>query len=54
MKNVRAVPSPGSGYNGEYRIEICEAGVWTPIATGLQKTMADNIIIQSLNRTICG
>lgn len=52
--NVRAVPEPGQGFEGRYRIEINKYGVWTPIAIGLTKKIAEDVITQALNRTICG
>lgn len=53
-KNVRSVPEPGQGFDGRHRIEICQSGVWNPIVSGITKTMAEDIIKQALNRTICG
>ena len=52
---VRAVPMTGQDFqSGQYAIEVCEGGQWTPIVEGLSSGTANSIINQALNRVICG
>lgn len=53
-KNVRVVPMSGQGFSGDHQIEVCDGGIWTPIAIGLTKTMAEGIVRDALSRVICG
>ena len=53
--NVRVTPMPGQSIvEGDHQIEINENGSWSPIATGIKKMIAEQIISQALNRVICG
>lgn len=53
--NVRSVPMPGQNVNsGDYQIEISQNGEWTPVATGISKKIAEDIISQATNRVILG
>lgn len=52
--NVRSVPMPGQTINGQHQVEIRKDAVWTPIVVGLAKHIAEGIIAQATNRTICG
>jgi len=53
--NVRTVPMPGQNVNsGQYQIEINQAGTWVPVATGISKKIAEDIISQATNRVILG
>ena len=52
---VRTVPMPGQNVNtGDYQIEIKEGGAWSPVATGITKKIAEDIISQATNRVILG
>jgi|3_EtaG_2_1085321.scaffolds.fasta_scaffold00047_26 uncharacterized sporulation protein YeaH/YhbH (DUF444 family) len=52
---VRAIPMPGQNVNsGNYQIEINQAGVWTAVASGISKKIAEDIISQATNRVILG
>jgi len=53
--NVRSVPMEGQNvHTGQYQIEIKETDTWVPVAIGITKIIADNIISQAVNRVICG
>lgn len=53
--NVRTVPMPGQNVNaGDYQIEINESGTWIPVATGISKKIAEDIVSQATNRVILG
>ena len=54
QQNVRVVPMPGSGFNGDHQIEIRDNGTWCAIVTGLRKAIAESIVQDQLNRTILG
>lgn len=52
---VRSVPMPGQNVNtGDYQIEIKKDDSWTPVATGITKKIAEDIISQATNRVILG
>jgi len=52
---VRAVPMEGQNiHTGQYQIEVQENEEWIPVAVGVTKTIAENIINQAINRVICG
>jgi len=54
-QNVRSTPMPGEDVvNGKYQIEVNENGVWSAIAIGVSKRIAEDIISQAVNRTILG
>lgn len=53
-KNVRVVPMPGQGFDGDQQIEIKEDNNWVVVVSGLSKPMAEGIVRESINRTICG
>lgn len=53
--HVRSVPMPGQNVNtGNYQIEIDEGNGWTPIVVGVQRSIADSIIQQAVNKVILG
>ena len=53
--NVRSVPMAGQCVqSGLYVIEVLEGGSWLPVAEGMTKSTAENIITQATNRVICG
>ena len=53
--NVRSTPMEGQNvHTGQYQIEVKESDMWVPVAIGITKTIADNIISQAVNRVICG
>jgi hypothetical protein len=55
VANVRTVPMPGQNVNaGDYQIEINESGAWIPVATGISKKIAEDIVSQATNRVILG
>lgn len=39
---------------GTYKIEVRQGGVWIRVISGLTKTIADSLVQQASNRTICG
>ena len=53
--NVRIVPMVGQDMNhGNHQIEVNQNGQWTIIAAGVKRTLAEQMVNQALNRTICG
>jgi hypothetical protein len=53
--NVRFVPMPGQSVNdGQYQIEVNQHGEWVPVATGISKKIAEDLITQATNRVILG
>lgn len=53
--NVRMLPMLGQNIQeGDYQIEVKDGTAWLPIVTGVKRTLAEQIIGQALNRTICG
>ncbi len=52
--NARIVPMPGQDVNGRQQVEIREGTSWRPVVTGVSRKMAEDIIAQAVNRTICG
>jgi len=53
--NVRITPMSGqSVMEGDHQIEINQNGTWSPIVTGVKRTIAEQIVSQALNRVICG
>lgn len=53
-KNVRVIPMPGHSFNGDHQIEVYENSQWIPVILGLAKTVAESIVREATNRTICG
>lgn len=54
-RNVRVVPMSGQpAISGLHAIEIRQANGWIPIASGLQKAVAEDIVRQATNRVILG
>lgn len=52
---VRILPMAGQNVlEGDYQIEIKEEDNWVVLVTGLKKVIAEQIVGQALNRTICG
>ncbi len=52
--NARVVPMPGQDVNGRQQVEIREGASWRAVVTGVSRKMAEDIIAQAVNRTICG
>lgn len=53
--NVRITPMSGQSITeGDYQIEINQSGNWSPVVTGVKRMIAEQIVSQALNRTICG
>lgn len=53
--NVRVTPMPGQTITeGDHQIEINKDGSWTSVVTGVKKAIAEQIVLQALNRVICG
>lgn len=53
--NVRVVPMTGQHcINGQFQIEVKENSGWVPIATGLYKSVAEDIIKQATSKLILG
>lgn len=53
--NVRITPMAGQSITeGDHQIEINQNGTWSAIATGVKRTLAEQLVNQALNRTICG
>jgi len=38
----------------KYKIEAKVGGVWVPVIGGLEKSIAENLVLKALNRTILG
>jgi len=54
-EKARAVPMEGqSAVSGQYQIEIKEGDGWSTVASGLTKSLAEQVIAQATNRVICG
>ena len=52
---VRVVPMAGQNVlTGKHQIEIMENDVWTPVATGMTKQIAESIVSTAVNKVICG
>jgi hypothetical protein len=52
---VRVVPMPGENFkSGKHQIEINEGNTWRPIVVGIDQTIANNLVINATNNTICG
>lgn len=52
---VRILPMIGEdAINGNYQIEVNQNGGWAQVLTGVKKNMAEQMVTQALNRTICG
>ncbi len=53
--NVRVVPMPGQpALTGLHMIEVRDGSIWAGIVSGLSKAVAEDIVRQATNRTICG
>ena len=53
--NVRTVPMAGQSIQGgDYQIEVRNNDNWTPVVTGVQKSVAESIVSQAINRVILG
>lgn len=53
--NVRVVPRPGQNVqSGEYQIEIKDGSSWQTIAVCPNRSIADSIVNQAVNKVILG
>lgn len=54
-QKVRILPMTGQAINeGDYQIEIKDDNNWSVIVSGVKKVVAEQLVGQALNRTICG